>query len=137
LVHPVNDHRDDSLLDRAKRLFSSDDTHVTDASADAPAARGDEHGELAGKPHGPEQGHFVNDPPLEERPSLHPTSRDAGVSDAARAVGADADDPLEHAGVRQEGFTETGAASGKVAMRDGEEPVAGDEDLEDRGLGIG
>jgi hypothetical protein len=79
--------------------------------------------------HSADEGHFENDPPLREDPSAHPTTRDAGVSDAARA--AHADDPLEGAGTRQEGFTETGAASGKVAMRDGEEPVAGDEDRED------
>lgn len=125
-VRPVNDHHDDSLLDRAKRLFGR---HHDTAAADASAPRGDEHGELAGTPHGPEEGHFVNDPPLRERPSLHPTTRDAGISDAARAVRAD--DPLEHAGVRQEGFAETGAASGKVAMRDGAEPVVGDEDREE------
>jgi hypothetical protein len=81
------------------------------------------------KPHSADDGHFENDPPLREDPSAHPTSRDAGISDAARAVRAD--DPLEQAGARQEGFAETGAASGKVAMRDGEEPVVGDEDREE------
>jgi hypothetical protein len=79
--------------------------------------------------HSAEEGHFEDDPPLREDPSAHPTTRDAGVSDAARAVRAD--DPLENPGVRRDGFTETGAASGKVAMRDGEEPVAGDEDREE------
>lgn len=79
--------------------------------------------------HSADDGHFEDDPPLREDPSAHPTAKDAGVSDAARAVRAG--DPLENAGVRQEGFTETGAASGKVAMRDGEEPVAGDEDREE------
>lgn len=84
-----------------------------------------------GHQHSADDGHFEDDPPLREDPSAHPTTRDAGVSDAARGVRAE--DPLERSGVRQEGFTETGAASGKVAMRDGEEPVVGDEDLEDIG----
>ena len=81
--------------------------------------------------HSAEDGHFEDDPPLREDPSAHPTTRDAGVSDAARA--ARAVDPLERTDVRKDGFTETGAASGKVAMPDGEEPVVGDEDREDVG----
>jgi hypothetical protein len=130
----VNDHRDDTLLDKAKRLFGMDDRHETDSSsrsATATRPRGDEHGELVGQPHGPDEGHFVNDPPLEERPDLHPTSRDAGISDAARA--ARSSDVLDDPGLRREGFTETGAASGKLAMPGGEEPVVGDEDREDVG----
>jgi hypothetical protein len=128
----MNDHDHDTLLDRAKRLFGMDDGHEAHANpptAAATRARGDEHGELVGQPHGPEQGHFVNDPPLEERPSLHPTSRDAGVSDAARAVRSG--DALDDPATRRAGYAEVGAASGTVAMPGGEEPVVGDEDLED------
>jgi hypothetical protein len=130
----VNDQHDDTLLDKAKRLFGMDDGHGAEAPTPTAAttrARGDEHGELVGEPHGPDEGHFVNDPPLDERPSLHPTSRDAGVSDAARA--ARASDVLDDPALRRDGFTETGAASGKVAMPGGEEPVVGDEDREDIG----
>ena len=80
----MNDHHDDSLLDKAKRLFGMETEHDEGAhgggGASARRPRGDEHGELVGTPHGPDEGHFVNDPPLAERPSLHPTAPDAGVS---------------------------------------------------------
>lgn len=81
--------------------------------------------------HSAEDGHFENDPPLREDPSAHPTSLDAGVSDAARA--ARSADALEDPAQRREGFAETGAASGKVAMPGGEEPVVADDDREDIG----
>jgi len=137
----MNDH-DDGLLDRAKRLFGMDGDRDAirpsrSASATQPRARGDEHGELVGQPHGPDEGHFVNDPPLRERPSLHPTAPDAGVSDAARARGTGAMDANERADVRRDEYGATGAASGQVAMPGGEEPVVGDEDRDDRGRGIG
>jgi len=136
----MNDHHGDSLLDRAKRLFGMETEHDEGAhggGASARRPRGDEHGELVGTPHGPDEGHFVNDPPLAERPSLHPTAPDAGVSDAARARGTGAMDANERASVRRDEFAATGAASGQVAMPDGEEPVVGDEDREDRGRGVG
>ncbi len=137
----MNEHHDDSLFDKARRLFGGSDEHGADAGDASDAAddiathpEGDEHGELAGRPHGPETGHFVNDPPLRERPDLHPTSRDAGISDAARAA---TEDPTDDPQVVREGFGELGAASGQVVLPDGEEPVAGDEDWDKQGRGIG
>jgi hypothetical protein len=136
----MNDRLDDSLLDRAKRLFGmreGPDEGAHGGVATERRPRGDENGELVGAPHGPDEGHFVNDPPLEERPSLHPTAADAGISDAARARGAGATDANERAGLRRDEYAATGAASGQVAMPGGEEPVVGDEDRDDRGRGIG
>ena len=140
----MNEHHDDSLIDKAKRFLGmGDDEHRAEHGADATGtatssryAEGDEHGELAGQPHSAEQGHFINDPPLHERPSAHPTSGDAGVSDAARLRSSPLDaneDPAQ----RRDEYTETGAASGQIAMPGGEEPVVGDEDRDDRGRGIG
>lgn len=132
----MSDH-DDSLLDKAKRLFGmGDHGDHDDRKADALAAtaasdrpRGDEHGELVGHPHSGDEGHFVNDPPLREDRSAHPTTIDAGISDAARTRRAE--DALEDPAIRRQGFSEVGAASGKVAMPGGEEPVVADEDWED------
>lgn len=136
----MNDHHDDSLIDKAKRMFGMGDDD--EGRADAPTAtsstthsHGDEHGELAGQPHSADQGHFVNDPPLHEDASAHATNPNAGVSDAARHAGSL--DANEDPAMRRDEYAETGAASGQIAMPGGEEPVVGDEDRDDRGRGIG
>lgn len=137
----MNDHHDDSLIDKAKRLFGmGDDSHDEHAGHGEPgehAGHGEHaaHGDHAGHAHSADEGHFENDPPLHEDPAAHPTAPDAGVSDAARRAGSM--DANEDPAMRRDEYMETGAASGQIAMPGGEEPVVGDEDREHRGEGIG